>query len=80
MAKTNRTAQYQQISSNLSSPNDVYRSVRVNGRYVTPWGGQRPSLKSVLRWGLFVKNERGIGGELKDCYKYKTEVILNWNF
>ncbi len=53
----------------------LQRAVKVNGRYVDPWGTARmPSKVDVLRWKLLEKNERGIGGTWKELFRFKHEV------
>ena len=51
-----------------------YKAVKKNGRYVTPWGSNRPSLTAVLKWQLFEKNQSDVGGTWKSLWKFKTEV------
>lgn len=43
---------------------------QVNGRFVTPWGGCRPTMGAVFRWLFVEKRERNIG---------KTEVWITNN-
>lgn len=53
----------------------LQQAVKVNGRYVDPWGTARiPSKVDVLRWRLFEKNERGIGGTWRELFQFKHEV------
>ena len=53
----------------------LQQAVKVNGRYVDPWGTARiPSKVDVLRWRLFEKNERGIGGTWRELFRFKHEV------
>ena len=56
---------------------DLQQAVKVNGRYVDPWGTCRmPSKYDVLRWRVVEKNERGIGGTWRQLFRLKTEVLL----
>lgn len=53
----------------------LQQAVKVNGRYVDPWGTARmPSKVDVLRWRLLEKNERGIGGTWRELFRFKHEV------
>lgn len=59
----------------------LQRAVRVNGRYVDPWGTARmPSKVDVLRWKLLEKNERGIGGTWRELFRFKHEVHRKYKF
>lgn len=56
---------------------DLQKAVKLNGRYVDPWGtATMPSKIDVLRWRCTEKNERGVGGTWKDLFRFKTEVSL----
>ena len=71
-----RGKEYEQITSTTTDEQEeVFKSLRVDGRYVIPWGGQRPSLFSALRWALLGRNERGLGRKLKNFFRVNTEVI-----
>ena len=61
---------------------DLQKAIKVNGRYVDPWGiASMPSKTDVLRWRLKEKNERGIGGTWRDLFQFKTEAsLLLFNF
>lgn len=53
----------------------LQQAVKVNGRYVDPWGTARmPSKVDVLRWRFLEKNERGIGGTWRELFRFKHEV------
>ena len=53
----------------------LQQAVKVNGRYVDPWGTARmPSKVDVLRWRLLEKNKRGIGGTWRELFRFKHEV------
>lgn len=55
----------------------LQQAVKVNGRYVDPWGTARmPSKVDVLRWRLLEKNERGIGGTWRELFRFKHEVQM----
>lgn len=54
---------------------ELQKPMKVNGRYVDPWGTTNfPSKTNVFRWMFKAKNERGIGGGLKDLYRFKTQA------
>ncbi|KAK3700690.1 hypothetical protein QZH41_015641 [Actinostola sp. cb2023] len=77
MENRSKIAKYQQIiSTTLPADEDVFKSELVNGRYVIPWGGQRPSLVSALRWSLFERSERGIGRKMRNFFRNNTEHYL----
>ena len=53
----------------------LQQAVKVNGRYVDPWGTARmPSKVDALRWRLLEKNERGIRGTWRELFRFKHEV------
>ena len=54
---------------------ELQKPRKVNGRYVDPWGTTNfPSKTDMFRWMFKEKNERGIGGGLKDLYRFKTQA------
>lgn len=54
---------------------ELQKPLKVNGRYVDPWGTTNfPSKTDIFRWMFKEKNERGIGGGLKDLYRFKTQA------
>ena len=64
-------------STNFSAEDeeDLQQAIKVNGRYVDPWGTARlPSKCDALRWKFREKNERGIGGTWKELFRFKNEV------
>lgn len=56
---------------NYVPDDETLQSKQVDGRFVTPWGGGRPSLNAVFRWLLIEKRERNIG---------KAEVQMNSDY
>ena len=53
-------------SENIEN-DELQKPRKVNGRYVDPWGTTNfPSKADMFRWMFKEKNERGIGGGLKD--------------
>lgn len=61
MDKKGKIVKYEQITSTLATDENVVQSKQVNGRFVTPWGGERPSLNAVFRWVFLERRERCIG-------------------
>lgn len=52
-----------------------YRSRKENGRYIIPWGGNRPSNLSVFQWMFREKDNSGVGGTWKSFWRFKDEVL-----
>lgn len=56
---------------------DLQQAIKVNGRYVDPWGtASMPSTGDVLRWKFFEKSDRGIGGTWRELFRFKHEVRI----
>ena len=65
-----------EASENIEK-DELQKPMKVNGRYVDPWGTTNfPSKTDMFRWMFKAKNERGIGGGLKDLYRFKTQASL----
>ena len=61
---------------------ELQKAIKLNGRYVDPWGnGVRPSKADLFRWRFKEKSERGIGGTWRNLYRFNTEaspgVLIN---
>lgn len=62
---------------NMEDIDDKYKSRQVNGRYVIPWGGQRPSFGSLVWWKLSDRNRSGVGGSWWN-WSSKNKVKIDW--
>ena len=65
---------------NAEDIDDKYKSRIEHGRYVLPWGGNRPSIRSALWWKLSDKNKSGVGGGWWDLWKFKEKVKIDLIF
>ena len=68
-------ADSEEVEVRLEDDEDLQQSLKIDGRYVDPWGtAKMPSKVDVLRWRFLEKNERGIGGTWREYFRFKREV------
>jgi len=60
--------------ASLDDIDSKFHSKKEKGRYIIPWGGNRPSTLNVFKWVFGEKDNSGVGGSWTSGWKFKEEV------
>lgn len=60
--------------ASLDNIESKYQSQKENGRYIIPWGGNRPTTWDVCKWVFREKDNSSVGGTWKSGWKFKDKV------